>query len=108
MLKTENPYQVIVEIMDKRRNQAQRATYRLCRVLSVSPVVLEVAGTRQSGNIKCNSALLAGEKRTVDTGGGAALMELKAVSAALKPGDTVLTLSEDDQEFIIICKVVSA
>ncbi len=83
-----DPYQAILEALRGRAETPSRL--RLGTVAALTPLTVEVAGTLQTGNLRVNAALL------------------PLADGPLDLGDTVLLFSEDDQSFIILCKVVSA
>ncbi len=106
----ENPYQKIIGLINGSAGNEQNAHFRVCRVVSVSPLTLEIAGITQKDNIRCNASLLPGERRElkqIQTGGVEYRHTEETTSAAFKVGDNLLALTIDDQDFIIICRVVT-
>ena len=110
----ENPYQKIIDELTPPRSSFG---FRRGKVVSAAPLTVEVSGTRQRGNLLINEALAGGHNRTVsfsgtgsvgEADGAAALVGTVTAGYGLSEGDDVLLLSEDDQSFTILCKVVKA
>lgn len=126
-----DPYQGIVAMMKKEAAEAVAHKWlRVGEVLGVSPLKLRIAETEQYGdNLWINSLLLPYEREVSLLGDGTLngrLNENEAVFEVdikqipeqitlkgeqsfenhLKVGDKVLVLSEDDQIFYVLCKVV--
>lgn len=76
-------------------------------IKSVSSLAIDVAGITASGTeLMVNSTLLEHVESFVPTGKDPPSFEAK-VTPKLSAGDTVLLLTEDDQLFYVLCKVVS-
>lgn len=77
-------------------------------VLTVSPLVIDVEGITASGSeLMINASLLPHSESFVPTGMEPPNFEA-SVTPKLETGDTLLLLTEDDQLFNILCKVVTA
>lgn len=115
-----SPYTRLRKLMrTEGARQAKTDALRIARgtVLSTSPLALDVEGTPQEAErIYISARLLQGHTEPVElsgltcpTGavdGGEAMLTLR--EPGLKAGDTVLLLTDDDQIFYLIDKVVQA
>ena len=113
-----NPYEALAALLP---SGGATPVFRRGRVVSVDPLKVDVAGTQQSGNIYANPALLKGAKTSAKVEGSVYIasgegvsgavtgtVTLTAEKAALAAGDEVLLLSEADQVFILVCRLVRA
>ena len=77
-------------------------------IKSVTSLSIDVGGITANGReLMVNSALLEHEECFILTGDEPSSFEAK-VTPKFSVGDTVLLLTEDDQLFYVLCKVVSA
>lgn len=133
----ENPYQQIVGMMKEEAKKTQRRWLRVGEVVKTAPLTIRIAGTEQSGgSLFLNEQIQNGHKEkimlvsglgsVVGLMNGMDTVSLKVdrenedpshvirvegenqLQECLKIGDKVLTLSEDDQVFFVLCKVVRA
>lgn len=132
----DNPYAKFKETLD--RSGSARPQWRTGTVLSVAPLAVDLGGIRLSGgDLLVNAGLLprsypvsvakTGETMTGVSGsfsdeegghtlssgelsaqGGTLAGVLTEGAGALLPGDRVVLLTQDDQTFILLCKVVAA
>ena len=97
---------------------------RIGTVTSVSPLTLSIGGLPVGvTELRWNAALLAHDETVQATGlsgsvadtaipsgqsfnTGSATAAVRVTPAAIKTGDVFLTFSEDDQSFLVLCKVV--
>lgn len=111
----DNPYAVLAGLADPPADS--NVIMRVGIVTSVDPPAVAVGGITADGDmLRWNAALLAHEQRVTGPSGllvlsgsgvsvsGGTLTE--KVTPDVKNGDSVLTLSEDDQTFFVVCKVV--
>lgn len=83
----ENPFAKIIHVIRQEYNDRARAPYRIGRVVRTDPLRILVAGL---------------EREALD-------FEKNAALTYFEVGDRVLLLpDEDEQSYIILCKVVSA
>ena len=80
--------------------------FRFGTVLSAEPLTIEVAGLTVT-DIWCNEALLERPREAEAVLNGEASSGTVTLKKALQAGDRVLLLSDEDQMFYILCKVVS-
>lgn len=113
----DNPYSKILGIMRRQGQNAAPVTFSTGTVLSVSPLSVRVGGLTMSGaELLINPQLLKGYKRKVyvtEVNPVEPLPSCKCkteyLDDGLQPGDTVALLTLDSgQQFIVLCKVVSA
>jgi len=83
----ENPFAKIIQVIRQEYDELSRAPYRIGRVVRTDPLRILVAGLeREASDFEKNAAL-----------------------DFFEVGDRVLLLpDEDEQSYIILCKVVSA
>lgn len=115
-----NPYEDLASVFGGDRRGAPG--FRRGTVKKLDPLTVQVAGTAQSGNIYVDAHLMPGAARKGSVSGELTVAGAEGVSGAasgrdmtltasgwgIAPGDEVLLLSENDQSFILICKVVRA
>ena len=80
-----HPYTALVKMVREDADKRIPVIFREGKVMCVSPLKIEVANTIQQNVFRQNA-------------------DLKDI----KVGDTLLMISESDQRFIILCKVVGA
>lgn len=113
----DNPYSKLIGMMRRQGKKAVPLTFSTGIVLSVSPLSVQIGGLTMSGSeLLVNPQLLPGyirkahmtDVRPPDPPGEfTCLAEL--TDAEIKSGDTVAVLTLDGgQQFIVLCKVVSA
>ncbi len=128
-----NPYQKMLDIMKNEAKSIQKTWLRVGEVVKVDPLTIRIAETEQSGNhLWINEQIQNEHKETVSfVGTGSLTGQLNGnrttfsmdeeipderirvqgenvLKNCLRVGDKVLTLSEDDQIFYVLCKVVRA
>lgn len=82
----DNPYQKLLQMVREQAGGQIPVTFRFGTVISASPLKVEVSNTTQTG---------------------ADLLKNQAIGT-LNNGDSVLLVPfEDDQKFIVLCKVVN-
>ena len=102
-----NPFAAIAQIIEDTGGSAGRLIMRRGTILTVTPLTIDVGGITASGSeLRINSAMLEHNETVVPTGVEPPSFEA-AVTPKLSKGDTVIALTEDDQVFYILCKVVS-
>lgn len=108
-----DPYSEIYSMMRSAPGDGQAGApihIRLGKVLSASPLKVDVAGTTQeAGRFYAASRLLEGHTAKVDIRGeNMTLADAMVIRAGpgLAAGDRVLLLTEDDQTFYLMDKVV--
>jgi len=114
-LMEDNPYSLLAQIMRPGTGR-QIALYR-GRVIKASPLEVDVAGITVSGaELMVNAEMVpyAADLDLDDVSGGlngqavsGSLNAAAQIRPTLAAGDTVLLLTEDQQLFYILCKVVS-
>lgn len=81
----DNPFSRIIESIRKDSKELFPTTYRLATVISKDPLKIDVARTIQEGRDLLKNSML----------------------GPLEPGDQVLVIPiDDEQRYIILCKVV--
>lgn len=125
----DNPYSTILNIIRADARENTSAPWRLGAVVSVSPLVVELAGIPLTGQDLLVNPLLLEHSRPIQAEVSGSLngstdcetcnMTNFAVTTgalggfahwggALAPGDQVVLLqSQDGQQFVLLCKVVS-
>lgn len=77
-------------------------------VRTVQPLSIDVGGiTANSNELMINSAMLTHEEQVVPIGAEPPSFTAK-VTPKLSAGDSVILLTEDDQTFYVVCKVVKS
>lgn len=113
----DNPYSKLIGMMREQGQNAMPLTFSTGTVLSVSPLSLRVGGLTMSGaELLINPQLLKGYKRKVSVTEvepaeplPSCKCETEYLDDGLQVGDTVALLTLDGgQQFIVLCKVVSA
>ena len=110
-----NPYSRLVAAMREIPGRSQGGTglhIRLGTVQSCTPLVVRTAGIDLPASaLKINERLTAGSKTKQKIVTATSVLdnaEVTQLSLDLEEGDRVLLLTEDDQMFYIVMKVVSA
>lgn len=116
----DNPYTALAGMMGEQSTGGQ-LRLRVGIVLSMEPPKIAVGGIEADGNmLRWNEALLAHDQRVRAPNGtlavaascgygshGSAVVSggtlAETVTPIIKNGDSVLTLSEDDQTFFVLC-----
>ena len=109
-----DPYTILAGLFDmSNKNDGSGAglTLRRGTVLTVTPLKIDVKGragsiTASGSELMINELMLEHTENLVPTGETPAEFEAR-VTPKLTAGDTVLLLTEDDQVFYVLCKVVT-
>lgn len=102
-----DPFAAIAQIIENLGGNTGRLIMRRGTIITVTPLTIDVGGITASGSeLRINAAMLEHKETVVPTGVEPPSFEA-SVTPKLSKGDTVITLTEDDQVFYILCKVVS-
>ena len=82
-------------------------TLRLGQVAGISPLSVEVAGLTFTEGLWVNPELLEQPRQAELSLPGETLTGSLTVKELLQPGDRVVLLSDGDQVFYVLCKVVT-
>lgn len=105
----ENPYSAFWGAVREDWEDRRLPVFRLGTVVSAEPLVIQCGGLAlDQGDLVVNRTLLRGRKEQLRLTGPEKTVEAEAelLEPILAPGDQVAMVTEDNQLFALLCKVV--